>query len=120
VRIIEHCFLQPVWTEANGLNFELSIFLFPKNNALYKSPKFPELEAYTKELIRGLVPAQIIPNIHWIDSRKDTDSFSLTSLETLLKEAYPPKKTFYFDTKITASQEKAMQIVAVDWVYYQA
>jgi hypothetical protein len=116
VRILEHCFLQPVWTTSNGLNFELTVFLFPKNNNLYEEEDFGEFEEYTKELVRAFVPSHIIPHICWIGKDGSENNYSLENLEVLLVAAFPPNEVFYFDSDITDSQEEAMTTLLNDWI----
>ncbi len=119
VRILEHCFLQPVWKYDTGLNFEITIFLFPKDKQLYKKQSFIRLENYAKKLIRAFTPVQIIPNIRWQQAKESDGEFTIKQLETLLIDAYPPKEYFYFDTEITESQKKAMEILMNKWVCYK-
>jgi len=116
IRILEHCFLQPVWTGNYGLNFELTVFLFPKKKDIYEEEDFGDFEEYTKELVRAFVPSHVIPHICWIGKDRSENKYSLENLEALLVTAYPSNEVFYFDNEITDLQEEAMNTLLNDWI----
>lgn len=108
VRIIEHCFLQPVVQQEICLNFELTVLLFFNDSGRIGSPYSQGLS----ELIRDLVPAHIVPHIQCISN---TDR-RVCSLDENLNRAYPPNKVFYFNSEFTPEQLEAMRIILHDWV----
>ncbi len=101
VRVLEHCFLQPVATDDIGLDFEISVFLFPKESSDKSQELSDNLRQYINTLVRSLCPAHIVPSYK-------LETSGLTEFDDLLNQAYPPAIPFYFDQPISASQKEAM------------
>ncbi|MBL4707422.1 MAG: hypothetical protein JKY48_03165 [Flavobacteriales bacterium] len=117
VRILEHCFLQPVANGKLGLNFELSVFLFLKEEVSdaslvdsSNSNKINKLKVYALTLIANFIPALVIPNTIW-SQEKD-----LAHFDDLLKIAYPSEDIFYFNAEFQELQLNAMTTLMNDWV----
>jgi len=98
VRVLEHVFLQPVWSEERSMDFDITIFLFSDKRELIENLEFVE---YLHKLIRELVPVHILFNVVWCDQ-------VIYTFDAMLNAAYPANDIFYFDNKVTRHQHQAM------------
>jgi len=117
VRVLEHLFLQPVWEGARGLNFELTIFLFLKEEPKHPIGENGEYKSYVQQMIRAMVPAHIVESVKWIPyDDKNHSSKTVEMYDSAIKEAIPPKETYYLDSEITSEQRAAMIWLKNDWI----
>ncbi|MFT6500457.1 MAG: hypothetical protein ACJASQ_000566 [Crocinitomicaceae bacterium] len=116
VRIMEHCFFQPVWQGLEDFNFEITMFLFPKINKNGNrdcDDSMEDVVQFSKQLIRAFVPAHIAVNIQWVND-------DIRSYDGYLQTAFPPEEIFYFDQALTQGQEYAMKYILSNWLGIKA
>lgn len=110
VRILEHVFLQPVWDRKDDFDFDITVFLFPKEGQEQQISE-DAYQKYAHELVRSYVPAHIVVNVAWCIGEQ-----TVSSLDAILNAAYPPLEIFYFDNKISAEQRVAMELLMTNWI----
>jgi hypothetical protein len=116
VRVLEHFFLQPVWEGERGLNFELTVFLFEKENPTHAVAANREYKNYIERVIRAMIPAHIVESVKWIPFNGQNPSKTLELYDEALKVAIPPGRTYYLNSEITTHQRQAMNWLKNDWI----
>jgi hypothetical protein len=110
VRILEHCFLQPVATEELSLNFEATFFLFVSCDTIFDDDNFDLLDTYAKALITSFSPAHMVSHIVW------RQKCEIEKFDEELGQAYPKEEIFYFNEQLSTGQLEAMKRLLHEWV----
>lgn len=118
VRILEHFLLQPVWKEERHLNFELTLFLFVEADPIHKKDANGDYHVYVELMIRAMLPAHIVGNVKWIPFNGPNPSKTIDLFDATLEAAFPPKKVYYLNEKISNDQRRAMEWLMKDWLQF--
>ena len=102
VRILEHCFLQPVADAHFGLNFELTVFVFNSEG--------PSEVRHFLDMLDKLIPAHLTAHLKFVTDR------TIAAFDQLLNRAFPPESIFYFNNQFNRPQLQAMYDLMNRWI----